>query len=193
MSVSLRPLVAADAQMVLHWRNSPAVAPYMYTDHLITPEEHARWVETALSATDRWTWIIEAADGAAGLVTLRRVDRDARRYDWAFYIAHEGLRGQGAGASVEFIVLEFVFAGLGARKLWCEVLENNEGVWRLHQSFGFVREALFRAHVVKAGIPRNVVGLGLLDVDWAAVRGACAARLEAKGRLGTPLGPPDRP
>jgi UDP-4-amino-4,6-dideoxy-N-acetyl-beta-L-altrosamine N-acetyltransferase len=177
--------------MVLLWRNAPAVARYMYTDHLITPEEHARWVETVLSATDRWTWIIEADDRAAGLVTLERVDRLAGRYDWAFYIADEGLRGQGAGASVEFIVLEFAFGDLGARKLWCEVLEDNEAVWRLHESFGFVREALFRAHVVKAGIPRNVVGLGLLDEDWAGVRGACAARLEAKGRRGTPLSPPD--
>ena len=58
---------------------------------------------------------------------------------------------------------------------------ENAPVWRLHESFGFVREALYRDHVWKAGRFQDVVGLGLLDADWARVREACAQRLAAKG------------
>ena len=66
-------------------------------------------------------------------------------------------------------------------KLWCEVLVENTAVIALHESFGFRREALFRAHVRKAGAWRDVVGLGLLAQDWAHVAPACADRLRAKG------------
>jgi RimJ/RimL family protein N-acetyltransferase len=82
---------------------------------------------------------------------------------------------------VEFTVIDHVFGALGLHKLWCEVLIENEAVWKLHESFGFRREALYRDHVWKAGRFQDVVGLGLLDGDWAAARAACAARLAEKG------------
>ena len=74
---------------------------------------------------------------------------------------------------------------MGLRKLWCEVLITNEAVWKLHQKFGFRQEALLRAHVVKAGHPVDVMGLGLLAEDWAAARPAMAERLQ---RLGYAVG-----
>jgi hypothetical protein len=58
---------------------------------------------------------------------------------------------------------------------------ENEAVWKLHESFGFVREALYRDHVWKGGRFQDVVGLGLLAPDWARVRDACADRLAQKG------------
>ena len=70
---------------------------------------------------------------------------------------------------------------MGLNKLWCEVLVSNEPVWRLHQSYGFQREALYRQHVMKTGQYQDVVGLGLLAEDWPALRPALKARLEAKG------------
>ncbi len=82
---------------------------------------------------------------------------------------------------MEYIVLQHVFGEMGLNKLWCEVLIENEAVWRLHESFGFVREALFRRHVFKGGVFRDVVGLGLLAADWALVRPACEDRLIVKG------------
>jgi UDP-4-amino-4,6-dideoxy-N-acetyl-beta-L-altrosamine N-acetyltransferase len=74
-----------------------------------------------------------------------------------------------------------VFGPLGLNKLWCEVFVDNEAVWRMHESFGFTREALFRDHVWKGGRFRDVIGLGLLAAEWAAARPACEARLRQRG------------
>jgi RimJ/RimL family protein N-acetyltransferase len=78
-------------------------------------------------------------------------------------------------------MIEHVFGDLGLNKLWCEVLIGNEAVWRLHEGFGFQREALFREHVRKDGAPADVVGLGLLKSDWSATREASRGRLIARG------------
>jgi UDP-4-amino-4,6-dideoxy-N-acetyl-beta-L-altrosamine N-acetyltransferase len=181
MSVALRPITPGDSARLLAWRNSPAVSAYMYTDHLISPEEHARWLTAGLAACDRRYWMIEDDGAPVGLANVINIDPVRRRCEWAYYLGEASVRGRGVGAAVELLVLDHVFGPLGLNKLWCEVLLENEPVWRLHESFGFVREAHYRDHVWKEGRFQDVVGLGLLAADWAKARQACAERLLQKG------------
>jgi len=153
----------------------------MYTDHPITGTEHAAWLERALTRTDRRYWIIQMDGAPVGLANLADIDVAARRCAWAYYLADPATRGRGVGAAVEYIVLRHVFETLELNKLWCEVLVENEAVWRLHESFGFVREACFRQHVLKNGRFQDVVGLGLLAEDWESHRLAYETRLASKG------------
>jgi UDP-4-amino-4,6-dideoxy-N-acetyl-beta-L-altrosamine N-acetyltransferase len=180
-AVRLRRLESSDSPRLLAWRNSPEVAAHMYTDHQIGQAEHDRWFERAMAADDRRYWIIEADGAPAGLANLAGIDRTASRCEWAYYLGETATRGRGLGAQVEFIVISHVFETLSLNKLWCEVLAENAGVIRLHERFGFVREALFRDHVFKAGRFHDVVGLGLLRRDWEAGKPDLAARLEAMG------------
>jgi UDP-4-amino-4,6-dideoxy-N-acetyl-beta-L-altrosamine N-acetyltransferase len=182
MSVTLRPLRRDDGDRVLQWRNSDAVAPYMYSDRQITAAEHAGWLEAALTAADRCYWII-ALDGLpVGLANLARIDLQNRRCEWAYYLADPAVRGRGVGQAVEFAVLAHVFETRGLNKLWCEVFLDNTTVWQLHERFGFVREALFRSHVFRDGRPRDVVGLGMLASEWPQARAAALQRFADKGQ-----------
>lgn len=179
--VGLRPLEAGDRDRLLAWRNQPEIARWMYSDHAISPDEHARWFAAALADPRRRYWIIEADGTPVGLANLYDLAPEHARTSWAYYLADPSTRGKGIGAFVEYWVIEHVFGELGLEKLWCEVLIGNEGVWRLHEGFGFQREALFRRHVRKDGQPADVVGLGLLKADWAATREASRARLASRG------------
>ncbi len=181
MSVSLRDMDRADSARLLTWRNSPEVAAYMYTDHKISQAEHDRWLAGALTAEDRRYWIVELDGAPVGLANLAKIDPIVRRCDWAYYLAEPATRGRGVGAQVEYIVLRHVFETMGFHKLWCEVLLENEGVWKLHESFGFQREACYREHVCKGGRFQDVVGLGMLKADWLAARADIEARLAEKG------------
>jgi len=180
-AVVLRPVTRADSDQLLAWRNQPEVARWMYSDHVIAPEEHARWLVAALADTRRRYWVIEAAGNPVGLANLYDIAPEHGRCAWAYYLADPSTRGQGIGAFVEYWVIEHVFGDLGLSKLWCEVLVDNEAVWKLHEGFGFRREALFREHVRKHGAPADVVGLGLLASDWAVAREASRARLQSRG------------
>ena len=181
MSLRLRLLAPEDSARVLAWRNSPQVSAYMYSDHQISQDEHDRWLTAALGAPDRRYWIIETGGAPVGLANLARIDTAAQRCEWAYYLGEASTRGQGLGSRIEYIVLRHVFEARGLNKLWCEVLLENEGVWKLHESFGFVREALYRQHVFKGGRFQDVVGLGMLRGDWETARPAIEARLRDKG------------
>jgi UDP-4-amino-4,6-dideoxy-N-acetyl-beta-L-altrosamine N-acetyltransferase len=179
--VVLRPLAAGDSERLLGWRNLPEIARWMYSDHVISPAEHARWFDAALADPRRRYWIIEADGRPVGLANLYDLAPEHGRTAWAYYLADPSTRGQGIGAFVEYWMIEHVFGALGLNKLWCEVLIGNEAVWRLHEGFGFQREALFRQHVRKGGQPADVVGLGMLASDWALARDASRARLASRG------------
>lgn len=190
MSVSLRPVAPTDSARILAWRNAPEVAAYMYTDHEISPAEHDRWFAAAMFADDRRYWVIEMDGAPVGLANLARIDPAASRCEWAYYLGEASTRGRGVGSQVEYIVLRHVFEDLGLNKLWCEVLVENEAVWKLHESFGFLREALYRDHVRKAGRFQDVVGLGMLRSDWEAAKPRIEARLRDKGQDPAALPPP---
>ncbi len=179
--VELRPLEDRDRDRVLVWRNSPDVRAYMYTDHLIGPDEHAAWFSGIEGDETRRYWIVEMDGRPVGLANLADIDRRNQRCAWAYYLADPAVRGQGVGSYVEYWVLEYVFEGLRMAKLWCEVLASNEAVWKLHESFGFVVEARLRGHVLKGGARADVLGLGLLASDWRARRPAMADRLRLRG------------
>ena len=181
MEIKLRRLRAGDSAQVLAWRNAPHVSAYMYTSHAISQAEHDRWFAMALDAPDRRYWIVERDGEGVGLANLTRIDAANRKCDWAYYLGETSTRGQGIGAAVEYMVLQFVFGPLGLNKLCCEVFLDNEAVWKLHESFGFTKEALWRDHVWRDGEARDVVGLGILGRDWEAARPVCEARLREKG------------
>lgn len=180
-AVQMRDVIEEDRERLLAWRNSPEVATYMYSDHPIGRDEHDRWFDSIPGRRDRRYWIIEVNDEPVGLVNLADIDATHRRCAWAYYLASPNVRGLGVGSYVEYWAIEHVFNQLGFNKLWCEVLLSNEAVWKLHELYGFQREALFRDHVIKGGRPADVVGLGLLARDWAGKRDDMAARLRAKG------------
>lgn len=180
-TVTLRDLIEDDRERMHVWRNSPEVAAYMYTDHLISRAEHDRWFDSLAGDPRRRYWMIEVDGVPAGVANLADIDHHHGRCSLGHYLAERSARGRGVGAYVEYWLIEQVFGPFGLNKFWTEVLLSNESAWRLHLDFGFQREALFRQHVMKNGQYQDVIGLGLLAEDWPALRPALKARLEAKG------------
>src|SRR5262245_60998647 len=132
--VSLRPLSEEDKPRLYAWRNSPGVAEFMYTPHLITPEEHDRWWAGIPSAKDRRYWLVCAAGEPAGLTNLYDIRPEHRRASWAIYLGESRFRGMGIGSCVEYLVLREVFDGMGFYKICCEVLGNNGSAIGSHKS-----------------------------------------------------------
>jgi UDP-4-amino-4,6-dideoxy-N-acetyl-beta-L-altrosamine N-acetyltransferase len=116
-----------------------------------------------------------------GLANFYDIDLRNLRGAWAYYLAEPSVRGRGIGAYVEMLMIERAFGEFGLEKLWCEVLESNKGVVRMHQRFGFKEEARFRRHILKHGAWEDVIGLGLLAGEWPEPRARMAETLKAAG------------
>lgn len=180
---SLRELKSQDKEMIYTWRNLPEVARFMYTDHVISAEEHERWFQRIIQDPSCRYWVIVCDGQDVGLVNLYNIDRNNRRCYWAFYIASANTRGKGVGSFVEYSILKYVFEELKLNKLCCEVFAFNDAVTGMHKSFGFKEEGLFREHILKSGEPYDIVCLAILSKDWALIKEEIEEKLRRKGNL----------
>lgn len=167
--IELQKLNQEDLELVRAWRNSPEVASYMYNDAYITEIDQQKWFDNILWDKSRY-WIIMYKGGKIGLVSLTGIDKTLQSCYWAFYLGDTSIRGSGIGAKVEYSILEYVFTELKLNKLRCEVLLKNDKVIKMHEKFGFRREAFYREHCIKNGEKLDVVGLAILKSEWELLK-----------------------
>ncbi len=159
-----------DIETIRQWRNSTEVSSYMYNDSKITKEDQAKWFNKISNDLSSQYWIITYKNKKLGLASLTNIDKTLSSCYWAFYLGDTSVRGAGIGAKVEYSVLKYVFENLKLHKLRCEVFIFNDKVIKMHEKFGFRREAYYREHCYKNGSHIDVVGLAMLNSEWNTVK-----------------------
>ena len=169
---TLRPLLESDLPRVLEWRNSERVRANMYTDRIISLEEHQRWYEKQfINSTNEKYFIFEYKGRPLGFVSFTRIEYMSCTCFWAFYLGETNVP-RATGPVMEFIAIDYAFVELAVRKLCCEVFAFNTSVIKLHRKFGFIEEGRFAEHMLKNAKYEDVVFLSLLKHDWEKERPA---------------------
>ncbi|MEH2192961.1 MAG: UDP-4-amino-4,6-dideoxy-N-acetyl-beta-L-altrosamine N-acetyltransferase [Nostoc sp.] len=161
----LRALEESDLQQVLEWRNSDRIRANMYTDHIISMDEHREWFEKITKDDKDVYKIFEFKARSLGVVNATQIDRVNQKCSWAFYLGDENVP-LGSGAVMEFLFLKYIFEELKIRKLCCEVFGFNLTTIKLHQKFGFREEGCFKQHIFKNNIYQDVISMALLVDEW---------------------------
>ena len=167
---ALRPMTEADLEQLLAWRNHPSIRAHMYTQHEITMDEHRAWWGRVKDAPKCAFFIYENAGQSSGYVAFSEIAPGPATATWGFYTAPDAPKG--TGSLMSLAAMDIAFGLLELRKLNAEVLGRNAASLRLHESFGFQREGLFRDHVLIDDVLNDVHRLALFARDWAALRPA---------------------
>ena len=181
--IQLRDVRPEDKDRIREWRNLPAVRQYMLTDHIIAAEEHSRWFEKIGKDPAGRYWIIQRDGQGVGLIHLYDINERHKRCYWGFYIVNPELRGKGVGSFAWYCVLKCAFEELQLNKVCSEVLASNQASVEMHKGFGFVQEGVCRQHVLKDGIPVDVIALGMLRQEWLKNKAAVEGKLRARGLI----------
>jgi UDP-4-amino-4,6-dideoxy-N-acetyl-beta-L-altrosamine N-acetyltransferase len=153
----------ADRALVLAWRNHESVRAFMYTQHEISSQEHARWFERCCNDPGRHLLVYEEQGTPCGFVNFT-VSDDSRNAVWGFYAAPHAPKG--AGRRMGQTALGYAFGPSGFHKISGEALAHNEKSIRFHLSLGFHQEGVLRDHFFDSGQYYDVVCLGLLSSEW---------------------------
>jgi UDP-4-amino-4,6-dideoxy-N-acetyl-beta-L-altrosamine N-acetyltransferase len=146
----IRPIEEQDLPLVLEWRNSSRIRQWMYTDHLISWEEHVQWYKRLKDSKDKATLIYEKESIPTGVVNFTQIVPEHRRCFWGFYLGQEGLQ-PGTGSDMGRQALHYAFQIYSVDKICAEALDHNEASVAFHLKLGFVQEGLLRRHVIKGG------------------------------------------
>jgi UDP-4-amino-4,6-dideoxy-N-acetyl-beta-L-altrosamine N-acetyltransferase len=141
----------------------------MYTDHVITREEHLRWFERLQSEPLALSLIFEISAKAVGIVNVSRMDRVNNTCNWGFYLGETDVP-KGCGTIMGFLGLEYLFETLKIRKVIGETFVFNQASIAFHEKLGFTREGYFRRHVLKNGDYQDILAFGLFAEQWRALK-----------------------
>ncbi|MDD3467391.1 MAG: UDP-4-amino-4,6-dideoxy-N-acetyl-beta-L-altrosamine N-acetyltransferase [Campylobacterales bacterium] len=155
---------------VRDWRNLEDVRKYMYTDRLISQDEHAKWLDGLSSSAKNEFFVVFFDEKPIGAVSINNINFDFKSAEWAFYIFDDAAKQKGLGSAIEMLLLDEVFINRDFEKLNCEVIAFNEAVVKLHQKFGFQVEGVRRKNIVKNNERMDVVLLGILKEEWLEKR-----------------------
>ena len=181
--ILLRDVEQKDRDTIREWRNMSEVAKFMFNDHQISDEEHRRWFERIQSDQSCKHWIIVYDDRDVGSASIYDIDTKNSRCYWGSYIANPNDRGKGVGAIVRYSVFKHVFEVLELNKICAEVMSFNTTVLSTHEKIGLQREGVLREHVVKGGVPHDVVCTALLRREWQELKPGIEGWLRARGLI----------
>ncbi|MCE5234353.1 MAG: UDP-2,4-diacetamido-2,4,6-trideoxy-beta-L-altropyranose hydrolase [Mizugakiibacter sp.] len=160
---AMRPMVGADVEQVLRWRNHPDIRRYMYTRHEISPAEHEAWFERSLRDRSRHLLIAEEAGRPLGFVSFKETGSD-RIAEWGFYAAPDAPKG--TGRKLGAAALAYGFGALGFHKICGQAMDSNERSIALHRALGFSEEGRLRDRDPSDERYRVVLCFGLLADAW---------------------------
>lgn len=159
----LRPMLEADLELVLQWRNHLDVRQYMYTQDVISRATHQAWFAAAQSDPRCHLLIYESGGVPQGFSSLRVMDKAAVA-QWGFYRAPDTQRGM--GMHLCRATLNYAFGHLGLHKVQGEVIASNKVSIRFHQKLGFVQEGVLRDQFYDGHEYHGIICFGMLNSEW---------------------------
>ena len=174
----LRPVEEADLPRILEWRNSERIRVNMYTDHIISIEEHRDWYHNLRKGGHSVCLVFERLDRPCGIVNFTGFDRKGGRCDWGFYLGETDLP-RGTGDVMGMLGLEYAFEKLNIRKLCGEAFAFNTSSIKFFGRLGFSEEGRFSRHALKCGKHEDVVRFALFKEDWEKNREQLEAQTSA--------------
>lgn len=122
-----------------NWRNQEFVREKMLNTHIITEEEHYKFLDRVKDNDDKRIYVSFKGDKPLGVITYEYF-RDVDKVEFGFYLVDEKYMNGGYGIVMEYAFLEYVFDKIKPKKVFCRTKKENAKVISLHSKFGFVED-----------------------------------------------------
>lgn len=160
----LREMEENDLTMVLEWRNQKRVRENMYSNHLISEEEHRQWYATLDRVTNEYL-VFEFDEQPVGLSYFNRLNPIHKRAEWGFYLGGTDLP-RGTGTLMGLLSLDYGYEQLELIKIYGEVLDYNQASQKLFERLGFNQDGVLRQHFSRDDQWFDVVVFSQLKDEW---------------------------
>jgi UDP-4-amino-4,6-dideoxy-N-acetyl-beta-L-altrosamine N-acetyltransferase len=156
-------MIESDLEQVLKWRNHPDIRCYMYTQRIISREEHKTWFDLSIKDDNKHLLIYEENNAQKGFVQFQR-EKESHFANWGFYTEPNALKG--TGRRLGQAALWYAFVDLQLHKVYGESLALNQRSIRFHRALGFRQEGRFRDHHFDGRRYHDVIRFGLVKPEW---------------------------
>jgi UDP-4-amino-4,6-dideoxy-N-acetyl-beta-L-altrosamine N-acetyltransferase len=161
-SVRLKNFVhLTEKEMIRNWRNDPEIRKWMFTDHLITPDEHDHFIDKLMVDDQNFYWLVQNKEGQyLGVISINKLDQLSKTAYFGLYVRPD-CKGQGYGHRLMTSLKELVFDVAKLETLKLEVLSTNERALEFYRKSGFDQEQQLPGFVFKEQKWQDVTVMGM--------------------------------
>ena len=152
-----------EKNMVLEWRNHESIRKWMYSDTIISPQEHISFLSNLIDDNKNIYWVAEKEDGFfLGTISLNKIDlKNKHAYIGIYSNPYNDIKNKGHLLIQCIKKLAFEIAGLHTLKL--EVINNNQKAIDFYKKEGFNEEGRLKEFVFKDGYWLDVIVMGIMN------------------------------
>lgn len=165
---SIRPVEERDLNILFAWRNSERIRAFMYTDHLITMDEHLKWFHYIRHGNTGHALIFEDGGRPLGTVNINRINRSDNSCHWGFYVG-DSSAPKGSGTALGCLGLRYIFEHLRLDMVTGEAFSFNRASIGLHLKLGFQPAEEPSCKVLKNGSYKEVLRFSLSKGMWESI------------------------
>ncbi len=165
--IYLRPMVEADTDMIVAWRNKPSVRNFFIYQADFTREGHLYWLHEVVEKGHACQMIIcdKETDKPLGSVYIRDIDKEHHKGEYGIFIGEEDVRGRGIGTQAARLMIQYGFEVLGLHRIYLRVLAGNKRAIRSYEKAGFQQEGLLHHDVCIHGKYEDIVWMSIVNEE----------------------------
>lgn len=152
-------LTAEQAEQVRQWRNHPDVRQWMYQDHEISPEEHARFMKGQQQPIRSSFWFVLREASGVGVIGLTDIDWRNEHAFLGFYTRPGS--PPGTGSQLLMLMMHLFFEELKLHSLKLTAFANNSKALTLYKKMNFSQEGILKEMVMRDAKRMDVIAMGI--------------------------------
>ena len=125
-----------ERKMVLKWRNDPKIRKWMRNQENISPQEHARFIDSLENRNDTCYFVVKDKDEYLGVIDFTDLNSKEKSAFFGLY-ANPSLKKSARGSKLLARIIDYAKKILELKFLRLEVLKSNEKAITLYKKFGF--------------------------------------------------------
>lgn len=171
--VWLRPSEPTDIDLFVRWLNDAETASFLSIRSPLSHAGEERWFERMLESHGKDSYFFVMCrledDLPIGTIGLMQIDYRNGNAGVGISIGEKALWGQGLGTDAMNALLDFAFGQLRMERIWLEVNDDNPRGRRSYEKSGYVLEGTQRRAHYADGEFHDLLLMGILRADWAAL------------------------
>lgn len=148
----LESLNYEDKKEILSWRNNEKIRSMMFNNEEISLESHLEFINILKTRDDKLYLSVSFKNEKIGVLYYFNLTKASA--SWGFYL-NPKLIGSGFGVLLEYFAMFIAFEKMNLSQLFCETLNINKSVLKIHDYFGnsiVSKNNVFTVHQISADI-----------------------------------------
>ena len=151
-----------EKEMVRECRNDDRVRKWMYSDEIISQEEHFNFIENLQKNNKNFYWIAYKDKEFIGVISLNNINTKNKNAYLGIY-SNPFCELKNKGSLLINCLKKVAFDIVGLHSLKLEVIEDNKKAIDFYKKMGFEEEGLLKEFIHKEGEWLNVMIMGIIN------------------------------